>query len=53
VRRKWAGSLEYDVPGSAKPGETRLLVKFNSEGKIERIGWTMNHYWTIYEFPLT
>ncbi|MEV4352638.1 hypothetical protein AB0J83_49945, partial [Actinoplanes sp. NPDC049596] len=53
VKRKWGGSLEYDVPGSKDPGTARILVKFKGDGTIERIGWSMNHYWTIYEFPLS
>ncbi|MFV5440467.1 polymorphic toxin-type HINT domain-containing protein, partial [Acinetobacter oleivorans] len=44
--KPWAGSIEYEVPGSANPGVTRILQKPNGQ-----MGITFDHYKTITPFP--
>ncbi|QNX73543.1 polymorphic toxin-type HINT domain-containing protein [Acinetobacter seifertii] len=44
--KPWAGSIEYEVPGAANPGVTRILQKPNGQ-----MGITFDHYKTITPFP--
>lgn len=46
--KRWAGALEYRVPGS-KGDSARILAKTLPDGRIV-MGWTNDHYKTIKPF---
>ncbi|MFF7579148.1 polymorphic toxin-type HINT domain-containing protein [Streptomyces sp. NPDC008061] len=46
--KRWAGALEYRVPGS-KGDSARILAKTLPDGRMV-MGWTTDHYETIKQF---
>jgi hypothetical protein len=46
--KKWAGALEFEVPGT-KGNNYRILMKELPDGR-KVMGWTNNHYDTINPF---